>query len=249
MNAGRGTERLIAEWLAEDAPARAPDRILDRADDIIDHTRQRQFAAAWRDTVTISFARIAAVAAVVLAAVIGAAAVGRATAPSGPAGTIASPLPAATPAPAQVAPTAAASAPTQPIAEGTYVGATLKVADIVAAVNDDTRLAAADRTRLINDIMGIKDHNTITIRIDLHDGHWVQSETVDGTTSVGSEATYSFPDDNTVVLREQGHGFSGWTVTPATNGFRLTHIDPPPDESDALVVRLLFEAGVYTRAD
>jgi len=249
MNAGRGTERLIAEWLAEEAPPRAPDRILVRADDVIDHTRQRQFAAAWRDTVTISFARIAAVAAVVLAAVIGAAAVGRATAPSGPAGTTASSPPVASVAPAQAAPSSGASAPTQPIPEGTYVGPTLQVADIVAAVNADSRLAAADRTRLINDIMAINGHNTITIRIDLHDGHWVQSETVDGTTSVGSEASYSFPDDNTVVLRERNLGFSGWTVTPATNGFRLTHIDPPVDESDALVVHLLFEAGVYTRSD
>jgi hypothetical protein len=174
--------------------------------------------------------------------------VGRATAPSGPAGTTAS-SPAATSAAATAGPVNGSSARTEPIAEGTYVGPTLQVADIVAVVNADTKLAPAQRTTLIKDVMGIDGARTITIRIDLHDGHWVQSETVDGKTSVGSEATYSFSDDNSVVLREGNLGFSGWTVTPATNGFRLTHIDPPTDESDALVIHLLFEAGAYTRSN
>lgn len=48
MNAGRDVERLIADWLVEESPRRAPDRILGRAADVIDRTKQRRLGVAWR---------------------------------------------------------------------------------------------------------------------------------------------------------------------------------------------------------
>jgi hypothetical protein len=45
MNAGPDVERLLSDWLMEEAPARAPDRLLLVASDRLDHTRQR---ARWR---------------------------------------------------------------------------------------------------------------------------------------------------------------------------------------------------------
>ena len=58
MNAGRDFERLIADWLIEEAVPRAPDRVLDGARRVIDETRQRrtpgpgwlrpQLGPAWR---------------------------------------------------------------------------------------------------------------------------------------------------------------------------------------------------------
>lgn len=45
MNAGRDVERLIATWLAEEAPGRAPDRVLATARPVIDRTTQRRRAA------------------------------------------------------------------------------------------------------------------------------------------------------------------------------------------------------------
>jgi hypothetical protein len=45
MNAGRDVERLIADWLAEEAPGRAPDRVLAATRPLIDRTRQRHHAA------------------------------------------------------------------------------------------------------------------------------------------------------------------------------------------------------------
>jgi hypothetical protein len=80
MNAGPDVERLISDWLTEEAPDRAPDRILASTRQAIDHTSQRRFAAAWRDTMTISFARLAVVAAVFALAVVGAGLLGRASA-------------------------------------------------------------------------------------------------------------------------------------------------------------------------
>lgn len=47
MNAGPDVERLISSWLREEAPGRAPDRLLEAAGRTIDRTRQRRFAAWW----------------------------------------------------------------------------------------------------------------------------------------------------------------------------------------------------------
>jgi hypothetical protein len=48
MNAGPDVERRISDWLAEELPTRAPDRILPATFDRSRHTRQRRFGAAWR---------------------------------------------------------------------------------------------------------------------------------------------------------------------------------------------------------
>jgi hypothetical protein len=79
MNAGRDVEQLIAAWLVEEAPARAPDRILGDARARIDRTKQQRFAAAWREPMTISPGRLLVAAAAIVLAVIGAAWVGRTT--------------------------------------------------------------------------------------------------------------------------------------------------------------------------
>jgi hypothetical protein len=47
MNAGRDVERLIANWLVEESPGRAPDRVLDAAGMVVDRTQQRHPAAQW----------------------------------------------------------------------------------------------------------------------------------------------------------------------------------------------------------
>jgi hypothetical protein len=83
MNAGRDVERLIADWLVEEAPTGAPDRILPAAGRTIDSTRQRRFGAAWREPMIISTSRLVLAAAVVLAAVVGAGLIGRSTATAG----------------------------------------------------------------------------------------------------------------------------------------------------------------------
>lgn len=93
MNAGRDVERLIATWLVEESPGRAPDRILANAAGTIDRTRQRRFLAAWREPVSIGLRGFAAMAAVLILALIGAAWIGRSTASVGT-----QPSPAATPA-------------------------------------------------------------------------------------------------------------------------------------------------------
>ena len=48
MNAGPDVERRISDYLAEQTPTRAPDRILPATFDRTRRTRQRRFGAAWR---------------------------------------------------------------------------------------------------------------------------------------------------------------------------------------------------------
>jgi hypothetical protein len=80
MNAGRDVEPLISGWLSEEAPERAPDRILTSAGRTIDGTRQRRPGAAWKEPTMTSTARLLAAAAVLIVAVAGAAWIGRNTA-------------------------------------------------------------------------------------------------------------------------------------------------------------------------
>jgi hypothetical protein len=69
VNAGRDVERLIADWLVEEAASGAPDRALDAVRFSVDRTRQRRFLAAWRDDMSTSMTRLAAVAAAIVVAV------------------------------------------------------------------------------------------------------------------------------------------------------------------------------------
>ena len=108
MNAGPDVERLIADWLVEEAPARAPDRILDAAAKVIDRTKQRRFAAAWREPMTFSIARLVAILAIATVVVGGGAAwIGRSTASIGVPTPTEAPgvVPGTTPAPTPSGPT------------------------------------------------------------------------------------------------------------------------------------------------
>jgi hypothetical protein len=100
MNAGPDVERSIAQWLREESPGRAPDRILANAAETIDRTKQRRFAVAWREPVSISMRGLALAAAVVVIAVVGAGWIGRSTANVG---TQPSNLPSGTPVPSATA--------------------------------------------------------------------------------------------------------------------------------------------------
>jgi hypothetical protein len=94
MNAGPDVERRISDWLAEEVPTRAPDRILPTAFERSRQTRQRRFGAAWR-SISMNRTWQLATAAVVglLIIVLGAAWLG------GSQGGVGGPAPAATPSP------------------------------------------------------------------------------------------------------------------------------------------------------
>lgn len=115
MNAGPDVERLISDWLVEEAPARAPDRILETAAHRSAHTRQRRFGAVRRTfpDMKISWQLAAAAVVGILVIALGAAYLGRNASGGvggGPAAT-ATPSPTAT-ATESAAPTPESAAPT-----------------------------------------------------------------------------------------------------------------------------------------
>ena len=93
MNASHDVERLISEWLVEEAPIQAPDRVLGQAAAVIDRTRQRRYFVAWREPMGITKLQLLAGAAVLIVALLGAGIAGRASAPSGGVGAPGVPTP------------------------------------------------------------------------------------------------------------------------------------------------------------
>ena len=249
MNAGPDVERLISDWLVEEAPERAPDRILGEASRSIERTKQRRFGAVWREPMMLSTSRFVVATAIVIAAVVGAGWIGRSSAgvgnssttPVPPAPSGSRPAASAHPSPA---PSSAAVAP-EAIPEGTYSTAPMKVSDIIGAMNADTKLSAAQRTHLIDIAFGFRNHTTFVVSLDFRAGQWTQRQSVDGSDQVGSGGTYAFLDANTVVFREQG-GLSGFEVTRVQKGFTLKSLTAAANEEDAFAGKILFETGPFT---
>lgn len=112
MSADHDLERRIADFYATEAPARAPDRVLESALETIEDTRQRRVLAhlPWRFPLMPTSARLAiAAAAVVVAAVVGLSVFGQGTTPGPGSG---GPTPSASPSPpASPSPSPSASPP------------------------------------------------------------------------------------------------------------------------------------------
>ena len=247
MNAGPDVERQISDWLIEDAPAHAPDRILDEAARTIDRTKQRRLGAAWREPMNISLGRLAAAAAVVLAAIVGAGLLGRASAsvaaPATPTSAVGSPSPVTSP---QSTPS---PTPVVALADGTYASQPQSAAAAIAVVNADAKLSAADKKNLIENVMGLNGVTTYVVSIELHGSSWRLLATYDdGAPVVVSEATFATIDAHTFVLQEAlPSGMSGFRVAPSGNSFTLTSLTPVASEADRIVEKILFESGAFTR--
>jgi hypothetical protein len=139
MNAGPDVERLISDWLIEEAPERAPDRILGAAARTIERTKQRRFGAAWREPMLITSTRLAVAAVVIVAVVAGAALFGRSTA-----GVVGAPSP------SEARPSAMAStSPTANVTIQDYKRArdaicTPAITQVIALNEQDAKLHPAD---------------------------------------------------------------------------------------------------------
>ena len=245
MNAGPDVERLISDWLVEEAPERAPDRILGEASTTIERTKQRRFGAAWREPMTLSTSRLVVAAAIVIAAVVAAGWIGRSSASVGNSATTpVPPAPSGSPIPSPASSNGAVAP--EAIPQGTYATAPMKVSDIIAAMDADTNLSATQRTDLLDNAFDIRNHTTFVVSLDLVAGTWAQRQTVDGFSATGSGGTYAFFDANTVVFREQGGGLSGFEVTRTQNGFTLKSVTPAANPEDAFAEKILFETAPFT---
>lgn len=246
MNAGPDVERLISGWLHEEAPGRAPDRILDAAGRTIDRTHQRRLGAAWRES--MSGMRGLAAAAVIGGLVVAGALY--AFRPGLGPGSQSTPRPTSqsTSVPT-VVPSPTPSPPTAgPLQIGTYFGPILQVADLVADMNADTTLTQADRDAILDDIWGIRGKTTFQISIQFYDGVMTEREIIDDATILGSFGTYVFVDDHTLVYTETIGGDHVATVFELTidgDSFTLHRTTGGYGAADDFVVDRIFESGPF----
>lgn len=239
MTDDRSLERAARSWL-EEGPAHAPDHAVVAALSRIQTTRQeRDLRIPWRLPTMNPIARIAAVAMVATVAVAGSFYLfGRGQ--TGPGGEP-TPGPTASPAPTRLM--------AGPLVFGTYQGPTLRVADIVAMVNADSSLTAADRTAIIDTFFEVKDKATWSASIELRGGQLTQRQTVDGTTVIGSVGRYAFPDDRTLIVTETIGGVDAVTefeLAVDGDSFTLHRTTPVESALEEFVTRIIFESGPFT---
>jgi hypothetical protein len=244
MTRDRDLEQTLERWLA-DGPARMPDHVFDALLDRVDRTPQRRLAGLVTRYLNMSLnARFIAVAATIVIA-IGAVGV---WALAGPNRWNVGGGPDRSPTPTVASPSPSPSASSSPIADGTYVLAPMKVADLTAMINADTKLSAAEKKFLIDTAFGMKGGKTLSISLDLNRGRFVERQDVDGVVNIGTEGTYTIPDDQTLIFNEK------CTCPPTTfrfaatgNSFTLQIVNQSTKEVDALPGRVLFESGPFTR--
>jgi hypothetical protein len=244
MTDDRDLERVLERWLA-DGPARMPDRFFDTVIDRVDRTPQRRLAGlATRYLTMPSTTRLTAIAAAIVIAVV---AIG-AWALAGPSRSELGGRPAASAASPTASPSSSPSPSAPPIANGTYALAPMKVADLVAMINSDTKLSAADKTFLIDTAFAMKGGTTFNIWLDIDRGRLTERQAVDGVMNVGTQGTVTIPDDHTLIFNEQcACPPTTFRLAATSTSFTLQYVNPPTKEVDALPGRVLFESGPFVR--
>jgi hypothetical protein len=244
MTDDRDLERVLERWLA-DGPARMPDRFFDTVIDRVDRTPQRRLAGlATRYLTMPSTTRLTAIAAAIVIAIV---AIG-AWALAGPGRSELGGRPAASAASPTASPSSSPPPSAPPIANGTYALAPMKVADLVAMINSDTKLSAADKTFLIDTAFAMKGGTTFNIWLDIDRGRLTERQAVDGVMNVGTQGTFTIPDDHTLIFNEQcACPPTTFRLAATSTSFTLQYVNPPTKEVDALPGRVLFESGPFVR--
>lgn len=243
MTRDRDLELTLEGWLT-DGPGRMPDHVFDAVIERVDRTPQRRLAGLATRYLTMPSNRIAAVAATVVIAVIG---IGAWTAfgpkgstvggPATPSATVLATAPSPSPAPS-----------VQPIADGFYTLAPMQVSDLVAMINGDANLTAAEKTFLIETAFAMKGGKTITLSLDFNRGRLVERQDVDGVVNIGTQGHYTFPDDRTLLFIEEcACPATTFRLSSTGTSFTLQLVNPPTKEVDLIPVRVLYESGPYTR--
>jgi len=131
-----------------------------------------------------------------------------------------------------------------PIAEGTYRSETVAVATIIAKINADTTLTAAQKTAAIQ---GFSGHQTSVVSLDFHNGQFTESSSFDGAPlEVGARATYAFPDDHTLVIQEACCGISTFDLTTGPSSFMLKYRANALNAGEDIIGQTIYELSPFT---
>jgi hypothetical protein len=234
MNAGHDVERLVSDWLLDEAPGRAPDRILESTATVIDRTKQRRFGAAWREPSSVAMRGLALSAAIgvgVVALGLIALNLSRENGVGGPSPSHASAL----------------------IQDGSYVGPTLRVADIVASINANPTLSDVERRDVLENVLDVGDGQTFVVSIEIlplraqfpDNRTWIVRHTVDDVTRADIATGCHFENDRLVV-----GGFflaiDAFDVTTTGEAFTLSVTHATSTPADEAAAQIMFESGPFT---
>lgn len=133
----------------------------------------------------------------------------------------------------------APSAAPGPIAEGTYQSGAVPIKTIIAKIDADTDLTAAEKA---SDAAGFGGHQTQAVELTFQSGQFTEASAFDGGAfEVGARATYAFPDDHTLVIQEQCCGISTFDLTPGPNTFTLKYRVGAPNAGEDILGQTIYE--------
>jgi hypothetical protein len=126
------------------------------------------------------------------------------------------------------------------IPDGTYAGPDIKVPDLIARINADSTLSAAEKADLIQNAFALPGHSTFGTAIQLADGHFAQSDRLDGELAIGARGTYAFPDASSIAWQEPT--VNRFQVAWANGSFTMKLIGKPNYASaeDALAAQIFW---------
>lgn len=136
-----------------------------------------------------------------------------------------------------------------PLAQGTYV-ADIPVAGILSALDAETTLSAADKTAVIDDILGIRGATTLNMELTVGRGTFNFGQGVDGgqiAPSIERAWALTTIDAQTVGLSADGGPVGSWRVIRTGDGlgFTLVRLTEAPSTVEAFVSGVLFDSVPY----
>jgi hypothetical protein len=126
------------------------------------------------------------------------------------------------------------------IPDGTYAAPDISVSELIKQINADAKATAAEKADLIHSAFALDGHSTFGTEIDLADGHFAQSDRLDGELTIGARGTFAFPDVSTIVWQELT--LNRFQVSWAKGSFTMKRIGAPNYASaeDALAAKIFW---------
>jgi hypothetical protein len=236
-------ERAARSWI-ETGPTQAPDQAVDTALQRIQSTRQERDLIPWRLPTMNPILRVAGVTLVAaIALALGIYAL-RPTSNVGQGVPTPTDQSVATPAPGL--PSAAVTAP---IPNGTY-RTSIPVADVLARLDADGSLTPAEKTAVIDDVLGIRGASVLNVEITVADNSFTVGLSTDSEPiKPGSSWKLYNLDASTIAvdIGTKSSGIQAYRVTRTGLTFALAAVSPA-EAVETFVRSVLFETAPFSPA-
>jgi hypothetical protein len=151
------------------------------------------------------------------------------------------------PSPAPSSSPSATAAGTRPIQNGTY-STSMPVADILTRLDAVSSLTAAQKTAVIDDILGIRGATTLKVEVTVADATFTAGYATDGEpVQPGSTWKLYVLDPSTIAVDvgTESSGIQAYRVTSTGRSFTLRAVSPA-DPVEGFVRSVLFETAPFS---